>query len=134
MTEEVARKMYLIAHQASDLNAFGKVKAYTGNEKGYAKIVIVNGGCKIWVHHTKTDELTIGLMVTESAKRYSDPAIIKFKSFTEHIGYQLIECLWEHSAKAADKRRKYYIDVTNDSFETIGIIIEKLKIVFRELK
>ena len=130
--------MYLIASQANDLNTFGKVKAHTGNEKGYAKIVIINTGCKIWAHHTKNDELTIGLMVTDSArKRYSDIVgliITKFKNFTIDIGYKLMECPWQHSVNAADKRKKYYIYITNDDSETIRVIIEKVKLAFRELK
>ncbi|MDO8312630.1 MAG: hypothetical protein Q7T25_11890 [Sideroxyarcus sp.] len=76
MTQALAQKMYLIAKQVNDLNAKGKVKAQTGNEKGYAKLFSINSGCRVWAHHTRDEKLIVDLMFTESAED-KNPIVVK---------------------------------------------------------
>ncbi len=55
MIETIAGKMYFAAKKVNDLNDFGKVKAFSSNEKGYARIFLIKRGCAIWIHHLKSD-------------------------------------------------------------------------------
>ena len=137
MTQEIARKMYSIANQVGDLNAAGKVKAFTGHQKGYAKLVVINSGCKVWAQHTRADKLTIDLLVTESASRkwpaVRDLAVNTFVAFAKGNGQKLAENPWQHSASEADTREQYTFEITNESSEAISLLIDKLKIAFRNL-
>jgi len=137
MTQEIARKMYSIANQVGDLNAAGKVKAFTGHQKGYAKLVVINSGCKVWAQHTRADKLTIDLLVTESASRkwpaVRDLAVTTFVAFAKGNGQKLAENPWQHSASEADRREQYTFEITNESSEAISLLIDKLKIAFRNL-
>jgi len=137
MTQDISSKMYLIAKQADDLNAAGKVKAFTGHQKGYAKIVIINSGCKVWAQHTRADKLTIDLLITESASRkwpaVRDLAVSTFVAFAKGNGKKLAENPWQHSASNADRREQHSFEITNESSEAIGLLIDKLKIAFRNL-
>ena len=138
MTQDISRKMYSIANQVGDLNAAGKVKAFTGHQKGYAKLAIVNSGCKVWAQHTRADKLTIDLLVTGSASRkwpaVRDLAVTTFVAFAKGNGQKLLEKPpWQHSASEADTREQYTFEITNESSEAISLLIDKLKIAFRNL-
>ena len=129
--------MYSIANQVGDLNAAGKVKAFTGHQKGYAKLVVINSGCKVWAQHTRADKLTIDLLVTESASRkwpaVRDLAVNTFVAFAKGNGQKPAENPWQHSASEADTREQYTFEITNESSEAISLLIDKLKIAFRNL-
>lgn len=94
MTQALARKMHLIARQVNDLNSKGKVKAQTGNEKGYAKLFSINNGCRVWAHHTLDDKLIVDLMFTESAEdKHPDvvkAAVATFERFAKDSGYLVL--------------------------------------------
>ncbi len=130
--------MYLIASQADDLNVDGKVKAFTGHQKGYAKLVVISSGCKVWAQHTRANKLTIDLLVTESAaQKWPDIkklAVSTFEAFAKGNGYKLAEIQWQHSASEADTRQQHSFEITNESSEAISLLIDKLKLAFRSLK
>jgi hypothetical protein len=135
MTETIAEKMYLAAKKVNDLNDFGKVKAFSSNEKGYARILLIKRGCAIWIHHLKNDQLTIGLLVTGAAEKLypvtTNSAIRKFKEFA---GNELLLDEFKHSINKSDKRTKHYINVANNTFDEIDIYIERLLMVFSDIK
>ena len=119
----------------NDLNSSGKVKGFSSNEKGYAKILQIKRGCAIWIHHLNNEQLIIDLLVTEAAaKKHSvvtNTAIEKFKKFA---GDKLKTDEFEHAINKSDKRDRFYFDVTNHAFEEIDILIEKLLMAFDYFK
>ena len=138
MTQEISKKMLLIASKAGDLNVADKVKAFTGHQKGYAKLVVINSGCKVWAQHTRADKLTIDLLITESAAQkwpdIRDVAVSTFKAFAMGNGYKLAEVPWQHSASETDTRQQHSFEITTESSEAIGLLIDKLKLAFLNLK
>lgn len=138
MTKEISKKMYMIASQVNYLNAAGEVKAYTGHQKGYAKIVAINSGCSVFAQHTLTNKLTIDLLVTKPAALKwplrRDLAVTTFETFAKDNGYNLSKGSWQHSVTATDIRQRHTFDISNESFQTISALIERLKLSFGELK
>jgi hypothetical protein len=135
MTQSLARKMYLIAKQVNDLNAKGKVKAQTGNEKGYAKILSINNGCRVWAHHTRDDKIILDLMYTASAED-RHPKVVKaavdtFERFAKDSGYQVSQVPWQHSIdKEKPERKQYFIEIGSLEDEAIGELVDKVRIAF----
>lgn len=135
MTESVSSKLYLAAKKVNDLNSSGKVKGFSGNEKGYAKILEIMTGCAIWIHHLKNEHLIIDLLVTEAAtRRFPEVTNKAIKKFEEIAGDKLRLDVFEHAISKSDKRDKLYIDVTNHSFEKIEMLIDKLLRTFDDFK
>lgn len=112
MTQALAQKMYLIAKQVNDLNAKAKVKAQTGNEKGYAKLFSINSGCRVWAHHTHDDKLIVDLMYTASAEdKHPDlvkVAVATFEQLAKDSGYLVSQSQWEHSIDKS-KRTQFFL-------------------------
>lgn len=133
MTQALAQKMYLIAMQVNDLNAKGKVKAQTGNEKGYAKLFSINNGCRVWAHHTRDEELIIDLMFTESAEgKHLDvvkAAVATFGRFAKDSGYLVSQSQWEHSIDKS-KRTQYFFEITTVGDDAIVELVDKIRIAF----
>jgi hypothetical protein len=135
MTQALAQKMYLIAKQVNDLNAKGKVKAHTGNEKGYAKLFSINNGCRVWAHHTRDDKLIVDLMYTASADdKHPDvvkAAVATFEQFAEDSGYQVSQVPWQHSIdKDKPERKQYFFEITTVGDDAIGELVDKVRIAF----
>lgn len=131
MTETLLAKMYLAAKKLSDLNAEGKVKAFSSNEKGYARIVVIKRGCAVWMHHTKNDRLTISLMITKAmAAKFPVTEHAAIKNFEAFAGDRMQTEEFEHSINCYDKRLKRYIDVTNCTFTEISSMIDKVQEIF----
>ena len=133
MTQALAQKMYLIAKQVNDLNAKGKVKAQTGNEKGYAKLFSINNGCRVWAHHTRDDKLIIDLMFTKSAED-KHPNVVKaavatFERFANDSGYQISRIPWEHSIDKSERTRDFF-EITTAEDDVIMDIVDKVMIAF----
>ena len=135
MTHSLATKMQLIANQVNDLNSEGKVKAQTANEKGYAKLVSINNGCRVWAHHTLDDKLIIDLMFTKSAEfRYPEvvkSALATFQRFAKESNRQVLHRSWQHSINKSDIRQQYYFDITGDNAETMGALVEAARLAFQ---
>ena len=125
--------MHLISTQVNDLNSKGKVKAQTGNEKGYAKLFSINNGCRVWAHHTLDDKLIVDLMFTKSAE-YKHPDVVKaavatFKRFAQDSGYVVSPQRWKHSIDDSE-RQQYYFEITTVGDEAIVELVEKVRIAF----
>jgi hypothetical protein len=135
MTQALAQKMYLIASQVNDLNAKGKVKAQTGNEKGYAKLFSINNGCRVWAHHTRDDKLIVDLMYTASAEdKFPDvvkAAVDTFERFAKDYGYQVSQVPWSHSIdKDKPGRKQYFFDISTLEQDAIAELVDKVRIAF----
>lgn len=135
MTQALARKMHLIARQVNDLNSKGKVKAQTGNEKGYAKLFSINNGCRVWAHHTLDDKLIVDLMFTESAEdKHPDvvkAAVATFERFAKDSGYLVSHRPWQHSIDKSE-RQQYYFEITNDKDKSLVELVDKVKVAFQD--
>jgi|GEM_PF-2313114 hypothetical protein len=135
MTQALAKKMYLIAKQVNDLNAKGKVKAQTGNEKGYAKLFSISNGCRVWAHHTRDDKLIVDLMYTAiAADRHPDvvtAAVATFERFAKDSGVQVSQAPWLHSIdKDKPERKQYFFEIGSMEDDAIGELVEKVRIAF----
>lgn len=124
--------------QVNDLNAKGKVKAMTGNEKGYAKLFSINNGCRVWAHHTRAEKLIdekiiIDLMFTESEEgKHPDivkAAVATFERFAKDSGYQVSQSKWEHSINKS-KRTQYFFEITTVGDDAILELVDKVRIAF----
>jgi len=138
MTQSLANKMQLIAAHVGDLNAQGKVRAMTGNERGYAKIYAVTPGCKVWAHHTLDDRLIIDLMITKSSTqnepRVAQSAVATFERIARSAGYEVKPPQnWQHSINKEDTRQQHFINVSDKSTESITVFIDSLRTTFRQL-
>lgn len=134
MNKDLARKMHAIADHVGDLNTSGKVKAQTANENGYAKILSINSGTRVWIHHTRDDKMIFDLLVTHAAglkhpeiTKHTEGAFIKFAI---DAGYEVLNRTWQHSIVKNDVRQQWYFDITNDSIEDVCALIGKLKLAF----
>ena len=134
MTQALAQKMLLIARQVNDLNSKGKVKAQTGNEKGYAKLFSINNGCRVWVHHTRHVKLIIDLMFTGSADdKHPDvvrAAVATFEQFAKDSDYIVSRRLWQHSIDKSE-RQQYFVEITTVGDEAIAELVDKVRAAFR---
>ena len=131
MTQAIAGKMRMIASHVNDLNSEGIVKAQTGNEKGYAKLVSINNGCRVWVHHTLDDKLIVDLMFTKSAAS-THPDVVKtalaaFDRFARDSGYSVSRRSWQHSINRSDTRQQYYFEITTLEDEAIVQIVDNVR-------
>lgn len=134
MAETTAEKMYLTAKKVNDLNVNGKVKAFSSNEKGYARIFVIRRGCAIWLHHTKDDRLTISLMITEAmANKFPVTEHAAIKKFENFAGDRLLLESFEHSINKWDKRIKRYVDVTSCSYEEIATLVDRILMSFNDM-
>lgn len=134
MTQDIARKMHLIARQVNDLNSKGKVKAQTGNEKGYAKLFSINNGCRVWAHHTRNNELIVDLMFTKSAEdKHPDvvkEAVATFARFAKDSGYLVTRSPpWQHSIDKSE-RKQFFFEITTVGDEAIVDLVDKVRIAF----
>ena len=135
MTQAIADKMHMIASHVNDLNSQGTVKAQTGNEKGYAKLLSINNGCRVWVHHTLDDKLIVDLMVTKSAAS-THPDIVKsavatFDRFAKDSGYFVSHSPWQHSIRKSDTRQQYYFEISKVEEEAIVELVDRVRTAFR---
>lgn len=134
MTETVAEKMYLTAKKVDDLNVNGRVKAFSSNEKGYARIFVIKRGCAIWMHQTKDDRLTISLMITEAmASKFPVTEHAAIKRFESFAGNRMKLEEFEHSINKCDKRLKRYVEVTNSTFDEIATMVEEVLTTFSDI-
>ena len=138
MNQDLARKMQAIAEHVGDLNSHGKVKAQTLNENGYAKILSINSGTRVWIHHTRDDRMIFDLMVTHAAG-LKHPEVTKhaegiFDKFAKDAGYEVLNRPWQHSLSKNNIRKQWYFEITNDSSENICALVEKVKVAFRPSK
>lgn len=121
-------KMYEIAKFLGELNAMGEVKGFSGNEKGYAKILQIKRGCSIWIHHLQDDSLVLDLMVSENASyRHPDITSVEIEKFKQFFKNDLNMGLWEHSIDE-NRAERYFIDIgimeTDEIKKLINRIIE----------
>jgi hypothetical protein len=133
MNETLDSKLFRAAKYLNDLNPDGRVKT-SSNDKGYARILQIETGCTIWLQHLRNDQLTIGLMVTKNAAEkhaaITNRAIKKFEEFAE--GQNKID-EFVHAINSGDRRRKYYLEVTNFPSAQIEMLIEKLLDSFADI-
>ena len=138
MNQSITEKMRAIASHVKELNANGKVRAMTGNEKGYAKILTINAGCRLWAHHTREDRLFIDVMITQSAAhRYRDDVNAAANAFTglaTGVGYKVRQREWRHAIESHDVRQQHYVDVTDKNIDDILRLIDKIKSALKPSK
>ena len=137
MTQEIADKMHRIASQVDGLNDIGKVKAQTGNERGYAILFSVSSGCRVWAHHTRDDKLIIDLMYTKN-ETFKHPDIVKsailvFEEFASKSNRQISCRPWKHSIMESDTRTQHYFEITNDDDQTISELVKDVRHAFDTL-
>ncbi|MCJ8503194.1 hypothetical protein [Desulfatitalea alkaliphila] len=131
MTESLRDKLFLAAKKVGDLNKYGEVKGFSGNENGYAKIKQIRPGCAIWIHHLKDETLIIDLLITETAiSRYPNESESTLKKFEAFAGEELKTDVFEHSVDISHQSGKFYLDVTNQPFEQISETIDKILKLF----
>ncbi len=127
----IAEKLYLVADHLHELNSKGKVKGFSGNENGYAKIIQIIRGCSVWIHHEKNNELIIDLMVSPPAfeKRplECEESIALFK---DYFGFLIENSGWTHCIDKHNDYDRYYVVVSNLSVDKIINHTEKLKEIF----
>lgn len=133
MIQALVRKMHLIAKHVNDLNANGKIKAQTGNEKGYAKLISINSGCRVWAHHTLDDKLIIDLMFSESAEN-KHPDVVKaavttFERFAKDSGYLVSIVQWQHSIDKSE-RKQHFFEISKVGDDDIIELIDKVRVAF----
>lgn len=134
MTQYLAKKMHRIASQVDGLNEKGKVKAQTGNEKGYAILFSISSGCRVWAHHTRDDRLIIDLMFTKS-EEFKHPdvvksAIVAFEQFALKSNRQVTSSPWQHSITESDIRIQHYFEITNEDDQTISELVKDVQFAF----
>ena len=137
MTQDLPKKMHRIASQVDGLNDEGKVKAQTGNEKGYAILFSVSSGCRVWAHHTRDDRLIIDLMFTKS-EEFKRPdtvksAIVTFEQFASKSNRQVICSPWQHSITKSDTRTQHYFEITNEDDYAISELVKDVRLAFGEV-
>ena len=137
MTQDLSKKMHRIASQVGGLNDNGKVKAQTGNEKGYAILFSVSSGCRVWAHHTRDDRLVIDLMFTKS-EEFKHPdvvksAIVTFENFATKLNRKVTCSQWQHSIRASDTRTQHYFEITNEDDQTISELVKDIRLAFEVL-
>ena len=135
MTQDPAKKMHRIASQVDGLNDQGKVKAR--NEKGYAILVSVSNGCRVWAHHTHGDKLIIDLMYTKSEK-LKHPAVVRaaietFEQFASKANRPVTCGPWQHSMTKSDSRTQHYFEITNEDDQTISELVNGVRRAFGTL-
>lgn len=135
MTQALAQKMHLIAKHVNDLNSKEKVKAQTGNERGYAKLFSINNGCRVWAHHTRDNKLIVDLMFTQSAED-KHPEVVKaavatFERFAKDSGYLVSrsEPPWQHSIDKSE-RTQLFFEITTVGDEAIVELVDKIRNAF----
>lgn len=120
-------KMYQVAKYFGDLNSRGKVKGFSANEKGYARVRDIIRGCTLLVLHTNDGELMVNLLVTSTAlSRYEATCQRAVKTFKSFLGTDVKQRKWSH-ALGNDERDQYSIDVTNRDLPEIFKLVEELK-------
>lgn len=130
MFELNEKKMFAIAESLNELNDRGEVKGFSGNERGYAKVLEIKRGCVIWVHHLNDDRLIIDLMVSEAAAgRYSEITTIAISRFKDFFNFMFAKESWKHSMGSNNSER-YYIDVSEIQLEEILKIVNKIRLNF----
>jgi len=109
MIKILQEKMYQIASYLNELNANDKVKGFTANEYGYAKVVQVKPGLSVWVHHLKDDKLIIDLLCSEKAKKLYHEEYDKSKNvFKLTYRDQVIEDIVIYKTNNSKGYRLYY--------------------------
>ena len=134
MTQDIAKKMHQIASQVDGLNDNGKVKAQTGNEKGYAILSSISSGCRVWAHHTLDDRLIIDLMFTKS-EALKHPEIVKsataaFETFAAKANRPISCRPWQHSITKSDTRTQHYFEITNEDDYAISELVKDVRLAF----
>ena len=128
---ETAHKMFEIAKYLDELKD-GKVKGFKGNEKGYAKIIEICRGCSIWLHHEKSDNLIIDLLISPSAKEKNSvtckDTVEKFKNFFD---FAHNESEWRHSIDKRQNHDRYYVVVTEKNTSELIDLVKKIERKFK---
>ncbi|MBV5339172.1 MAG: hypothetical protein J0665_06380 [Deltaproteobacteria bacterium] len=125
---ENSEKLYQIAKHLNELNSKGKVKGFSGNENGYAKIFQVIRGCSIWIHLEKNNDLIIDLMISPTAlEQHLTKCDLSIKKFTEYFQFKVKNSEWKHSIDKQYEHDRYLVSVSDLLVEEILKHIEKLK-------
>jgi len=105
-------KMYQLAKHYGDLNSKGKVKGFSANEKGYARVMDIVRGCTLLVLHTNDGELKISLLITStSLSKHEATCQIAVMIFNSFPNIDVKKEKWKH-ALVNDERDQYSIYVT----------------------
>lgn len=121
-------KMYQIANYFGDLNSKGKVKGFSANEKGYARVKDIVRGCTLLVLHTNDGELIVNLLITSTALlRYEATCQRAVKTFKSFLVTDVKHRKWTH-ALGNDERDQYLVDVTNRDLPEIFELVDELKV------
>ena len=125
---DTSSKMFEIARHFKELNKYGKVKGFKGNEKGYAKIIGICRGCSIWVHHEKNDNLIINLLVSPSARENNATLCSNtIKKFQKFFDFSINQSIWNHSIDTYKDHERLYVVVSEKNTSEIIDIVERLK-------
>ena len=120
--------MYAVAEHLDELNRKGKVKKFSSNENGYARILKIKDGCSLWFHHCLNDTLTIDIVITPVAEeRYTETCTTAINRFKEFFKGKVESYVWQHSTKDRSQDKKLYVDVTEKSLQEILSTVDILK-------
>src|SRR4030042_3192087 len=123
-----SEKLYLVANHLNELNSNGKVKCFSGNENGYAKIKQIVRGCSLWLHHEKNGELIIDLMISPSVlEKKPLECEESLRLFKEYFGFSVKYSEWQHSLDKHKKYDRYYVVISGLRVEEIINHTKKLK-------
>lgn len=130
MSLSANEKLNIIAGKVGDLNNQGKVKGFSGNENGYAKIIPIKNkrsGAAVWIHHWNNGRLIIDLTIThKAAERYEPETSMASTVFKKFAGSKIKSMPFRHSINETNEANMLYIDVTDFTIEKIEECVDEL--------
>jgi hypothetical protein len=124
--------MHFFAGYLNQLNRKGKVKRFSINEKGYAKVVDIRPGCSIWLHHVDYS-LYVSLRISQTAqKRYPAVCVEAAKRFQKFFDNKTVVDTWRHGLNPRTLER-HHIEITTWTDSAILKTIDRLKESFHFL-
>lgn len=124
----IEQKLYQVAKHFNDLNSKGKVKGFSANERGYARIKKVVNGCDLLVHHLKNGNFIIDVMVSPTALVKNEQACRRAISiFKNYFEGSAEHDKWEHAIGKSDPWDRCFCDVTSNDLPEIIRIVDELQ-------
>ena len=124
-------KLHELAKHLNDLNKYGQVKGFQGNENGYAKIVQICRGCSVWFHNEKNGKLIIDLLISPSAQSTHPQKCNKaVEIFKDLFSFSVDNSKWSHSIDSRNEHARYFIDVSGIEVDELIKMADKIKKIF----
>jgi hypothetical protein len=129
-------KLEIIAGKVGDLNNKGRVKGFSGNENGYAKIIPIKNkrsGAAVWIHHWNDGRLIIDLTIThKAAERYKPETGMASTIFKKFAGSEVKSMPFRHSIDDTNEADMLYIDVTDFTVKKLEECVDELLRLYKK--